>query len=499
MSKAQVRKLHCPIRTIRHLFTIYVPVVLLAIGIALIGCGEVEDPLTTPTQSDNRVPGILGETKRPETTAAAPQAPGVGIPFVKEVRYYTDWKLTKEVASVVPPGTTLFVKVVFSEPMRHIAAGDKKARPVLYYRVDNTLTRFRVAEHRARGEDFVSGDAKPLGNGTDDFVCKVTVPESGVFTIAVGKRSTDLDRNTLAAFYTHKEKLLVKLVETAVIPATVSETDFIGQVFTPYTGRRRRVNFRMEAEPIAGVIVTIISGSRSGEQIMTNQDGQYIFRGVEKDELHLRVEKGGFELKEVTVHRSEPTQLSNGTTPWVYKDPQYTPGNILIGHRWPDEVRFIFRETKVVNDLLFAISDAPSQWGGLYGAGVALYYSKNVHGASNILGTIAHEIAHARQQAVAPPIPIRRGSNQLTHGHIDSWDDTPEAHAYTEARRKDWRRFGKAKYDTLTGYTSLLENAAEFCAYYWSIGRWDRDNNIHSDLERVAPNRLKWAEEWLTK
>ena len=219
--------------TIRYLFTIYVSVFLLAVGMVLIGCGEVEDPLTTPTQPDNRVPGILGETKRPEVTAAAPQAPGVGVPFVKAVRYYADWKLTKEVASVVAPGTTLFVKIVFSEPMQHIAADDKKARPILYYKVDNTLTRFRVAQHRARGADFVSGDAKPLGNGTDDYICKVMVPESGVFTIAVGKKSADQQGNSLAAFYTHKEKLLVKVVETAVIPPIPNEKDFIGQVFTP--------------------------------------------------------------------------------------------------------------------------------------------------------------------------------------------------------------------------------------------------------------------------
>ena len=58
-----------------------------------------------------------------------------------------------------------------------------------------------------RGEDFVSGDAKPLGNGTDDYICKVKVPESGVFTIAIGKKNADQQGKTLAAFYTDKEKL----------------------------------------------------------------------------------------------------------------------------------------------------------------------------------------------------------------------------------------------------------------------------------------------------
>ena len=485
-------------RTVCSLFTISVSVFLLAVGMALIGCGEVEDPLTTPTQPDNRVPGILGETKRPEVTAAAPQAPGVGVPFVKKVRYYADWKLTKEVASVVAPGTTLFVKVVFSEPMQHIAADDKKARPILYYKVDNTLTRFRVAQHRARGADFVSGDAKPLGNGTDDYICKVKVPDNGVFTIAVGKKSVDQQGKTLAAFYTHKEKLLVRLVETAVIPGTPNEKDFIGRVLTPDvpSRTRERVAPRIGAPPIAGVIVTITSGPRSGEQIMTNQDGQYIFHDVEGDKLRLHVEKGGFEPKEVTVHRLEPTQLSDRTISRHYIDPQNTPGNILIGHRWPDEVRFILKETKVVDDLLFVRSDVSSNWGGGYKSGVAILYTKNVSRLSDILGVIAHEIAHAHQHAVAPLIPASRRGDQFIFGYTDDWDSTLEARAYAEARDKDWERFGKAKYD-IAYSPSLLESAAEFSAYYWSIGRWNRD--IHSDLRRVAPNRLKWAEEWLTK
>ena len=230
---------------------------------------------------------------------------------------------------------------------------------------------------------------------------------------------------------------------------------------------------------------------------MTNQDGQYIFHDVERDKLRLRVEKGEFEPKEVTVYRSGPTQLFDGTISGLYKDPQNTPGNILIGHRWPDEVRFILNKTKVVDDLLFLRVSAPNDWGGHYMNGVAKIHTKNVSGTANILGVIAHEIAHAHQHAVVPLIPTR--DNRLfKFGDINDWKDTPEGEAYTEARRKDWEKFGKAKYDTFPGYSSSLkESSAEFCAYYWSIGRWNRD--IHSDLKRVAPNRLKWAEEWLTK
>ena len=230
---------------------------------------------------------------------------------------------------------------------------------------------------------------------------------------------------------------------------------------------------------------------------MTNQNGQYIFRDVEGDELRLRVEKGGFEPKEVTVHRSGPTQLSDGTISRLYKDPQNTHGNILIGHRWPNEVRFILNKTRVIDDLLFVRSNIQSNWGGMHSEGVVVLYTKNVKKAVDIFGIIAHEIAHAHQRLISPLVPASRGSQLLVFGPSGNWSNTPEAKAYAEARKKDWERFGKAKYDTIPGYTSLLENAAEFSAYYWSIGRWNRD--IHSDLRRVAPNRLKWAEEWLTK
>lgn len=61
------------------------------------------------------------------------------------------------------------------------------------------------------GKDFISGDAKPLGGGTDDYVCKYTVPAdvTGAFGAAVGKFSADEEGNILAAFYTHSKKLKV--------------------------------------------------------------------------------------------------------------------------------------------------------------------------------------------------------------------------------------------------------------------------------------------------
>lgn len=191
---------------------------LIVVMMVTAGCGE-ETPIEPSLVEE---PATLGELKVPEdAVAAAPALPNAGLPFVKEMSYYKDWKLTKEVVDTVAPGTTLFVKVVFSEAMQHIVADDKSARPVLYHKTDKKLTRLHVAKHGAKLQD---GDAKPKGKGTITFIGKVTMPDSGVFTVAVGKLSADLDGNTLAAFYTHKEKLQVEEPDT--VPPTVTEVTY---------------------------------------------------------------------------------------------------------------------------------------------------------------------------------------------------------------------------------------------------------------------------------
>ena len=93
--------------------------------------------------------------------------------------------------------------------MRFKPADDKSARPILYYRLNGKLIRFRIAKHGAGGKNFVSGDAKPFGGGTDDYVCKYTVPGdvTGEFGAAVGKFNADKDGNTLAKFYTHQKQV----------------------------------------------------------------------------------------------------------------------------------------------------------------------------------------------------------------------------------------------------------------------------------------------------
>ena len=167
--------------------------------------------------------------------------------------------------------------------------------------------------------------------------------------------------------------------------------DFIGRVFAPKPGDRQPP--RSEAQPITGVTVTIASGPRAGESVATNPSGYYRFPNVKGDELHLRVEKEHFEPKEVRVHRSRPTILANGDVPNYTRDPQQHPGNILMGHRWPDEVRFILEEILVVHDLLYVEGGRlpeGTDLGGFYSLGVVVLYSYQYAGWKDDSGSLRH-------------------------------------------------------------------------------------------------------------
>ena len=626
------------LRAAGGLLTAAVAVVVI-IAVALNGCGE-------ETEEDN-TGGMLGDLKVPEAVPAAPSM-GPGIPSVTAVGFYRNWQLTREVEGSVSIGDTVWIKVVFSEPMKLVVSDEKDARPILYRKRSGegeALVRFRMAAHGSGGEDFVSGDAKPLQNGTDDYICKYTVvPEDEGKNIAfmVGKFSVDTDGNPLAAFYRYPTKLQVgetepetpedttaptvvsvthyhsgtpleagdtvvegsvvrtevlfsepmevlprrghtarpmlsyamdgtkerfsvslsrnisfgycrpsknntlftckvrvtgdytvtigtdsadtagntlaeagvaptltvvprpvdpdpvveDIVPVAPIPArigpTISAADFVGRVYVPKPVRHGLS--RAEASPIADVAVTIVSGPRSRERVMTDQNGQYIFPNVEADELHLLVEKEHFEPKAVIVHRSRPTTLPNRITLNFHGDPQKNPGNILIGHAWAKEVRFILQQTLVVNDLLYIDGGIPPNrdMGGFYSVGVVVVYEENVagfHGKAGVLGTVVHEIAHAHQHAL---ISVD-GS-----GNIWAWKDTPEGKAFAEAQKKDWAEVGRAPYDAVPGYDTLDENAAETAAHYWSVDRWG-GRTAYGNLRTEAPNRFKWAQQWLSR
>ena len=143
-----------------------IPLFLIVTGI--IGCSDTENPLEPVDLTGNTATGVFAETKQIKAVPAAPTAPQTlspGTPFVQEVGYYSDWQLTEPITESVAVGTKVFIKIVFSEPMKHVVSDEKKARPILYHRrtgKDEQLVRFKMAAHGASGEDFIAGDAKPF-------------------------------------------------------------------------------------------------------------------------------------------------------------------------------------------------------------------------------------------------------------------------------------------------------------------------------------------------
>ena len=205
--------------------------------ILLTGCSETEE--TTMLGSvDSSALNTVGKMKKPEhiDAPAAPQMPGVGTPSVTGVSYYSDARLTKPLSGTIKQGKTIYTKVVFSEPMKHTASDEKNARPILSFLIDGKATRYRIKPHRTSGKNFQSGDCKPLGNGTDDYICKYTVQadDAGMFSLKVGKFSMDSNGNTLANTYTHETTL--QLGQQA--PPEVTEVSYYSdaRLTKPLTG-----------------------------------------------------------------------------------------------------------------------------------------------------------------------------------------------------------------------------------------------------------------------
>ena len=291
---------------------------------------------------------------------------------VVSITYYADENLTILIVGSVTLGDTIYTKVAFSK--------DVTTPPIITSHVGLDTFQYRIRGSGVPVAQLQSGEAQPHQNDNSVFLCKygVQVKDIGTFHTSVGDG--------------------VRVGSRLTIRTT---QNFIGKVYTPATGEH---SYRASVQPVKGVIVTIATGTRAGEYTTTDTIGQYVFPNVPGDTLHLRPEKEGFEPKEVIVHRHHPTTLP-GATMNHYNDPQKTRGTILIGHVWSDEVRFIFEETVVVNDLLYVNSENRTRnAGGFYSQGVAVVYENyifnKIYDETNdtrvaqrvVLGAIAHEI-----------------------------------------------------------------------------------------------------------
>ena len=202
--------------------TVFAAAWLLGIMFVLtIGCDDMEmmtRPIIDTVADDGQKPAqgtvVMGEVKEREEEPATPeptdQTPPADTdpPTVAEVKWYRDWQLTDPITDDVHPGNTIYTTVKFSEPMQHTVAGNNTARPALFIVIDGKATRYRMLPH---GVGFQSGEAKPLHDGTDDFICKYTLPADTISTIAfrVGTTTSDTAGNTVVKQTEHPAPFMV--------------------------------------------------------------------------------------------------------------------------------------------------------------------------------------------------------------------------------------------------------------------------------------------------
>ena len=466
-------------------------------GVFVTGCdegmniaGDVVGPTNKPTTP------TMGEVKKPDPKD--PIDPKEPTPDqtpaeVVELGYYADEDFTEPLIDRVWERATIYTKIVFSKAVPVVIADDTSAQPKVFHSAE-VVNRKPSAQYRIKPRDAVlrDGDAKLYRDTDNILICRNQAPwnklgRSAVFYIRVNNQ---VFRDTA---------LLVIIRPTSSFfsgeeyPAPEGDHgDFIGQVRGSIGGRSIE-----STQPVVGATVTVVKGPMAGERVITNRGGYYHFREVTGDELHLLVEKEHFEPKEVIVHRSRPTTLTNQALPIYPSDAQHTPGIILIGRRWPDEVRFILDEVFLVPDLLLVMNsfDERTDSSGTYSPNGTI----KIWGDGIRTGTHAHELAHAHQHA----LELFYGGDAPGNFQKVRWKDTPEGKAYTIARDKDLREVGELDTDSIPGYDGnvLFENAANVCADYWTVDPFFTalDGDYHKGLQVKAPNRYKWCKEWLNK
>ena len=183
--------------------------------------GEMkEEPEETPAEQEE-TPVTELETREPEE----PSTPeDTTPPTVVEVGWYGDWQMTQPLTadSTVHPGDTVYTVVTFSEPVVHVVADDETARPALSIAIDGTAERYRILPH---GVGFQSGEAKPLQDGTDDYLCKYTIPADtvGILALRIDSTTTDRAGNAAAEFSAVAPFWVVEMVELVPEPVEPEE------------------------------------------------------------------------------------------------------------------------------------------------------------------------------------------------------------------------------------------------------------------------------------
>ena len=115
---------------------------------------------------------------------------------------------------------------------------------------------------------------------------------------------------------------------------------------------------------------------------------------------------------------------------------------------------------------------------------------------------MAHGLCHSQQQAVvgARASDRNNGGRTGTGGWTPRWDASPVGLEYREATAADIAEVGRDEFQTNSHPVPkirLVEAAAEVCGNWLGIRPFPQPHREY--LEQTAPNRLRWADKWLTK
>ena len=118
--------------------------------------------------------------------------------------------------------TSIYTRVVFSESVRHVAAGGSTARPhITYTMAPGSAVQYEIVDGTAVLDD---GQCQPYAGSTvpfGEYLCRYTVTignsgDDGDFNFGVGSATEDLSGNTLSSNYTHSGKVDVDARSHAV-------------------------------------------------------------------------------------------------------------------------------------------------------------------------------------------------------------------------------------------------------------------------------------------
>ena len=138
--------------------------------------------------------------------------------------YFLDADHNTSLARAVNANTDIYMKVTFSENVKHVADTDADARPEIKYQIgSNTAQQFDIVAATAA---LASGECQPdAGTAADVYEClyTLTTNDSGSFELQVGIKTTaDDDNAELEAAYTQATKLTIDNASPSPVPPTGS-------------------------------------------------------------------------------------------------------------------------------------------------------------------------------------------------------------------------------------------------------------------------------------